>query len=82
MRYSKVLEMEATTYTASFKTPESIGSPNSELLYWDESTGRIIAVDQKVIPLYTRVYVDVLGDIKDYGFAIAGDIGSGVRESN
>ena len=39
----------------------------------------IIAVDPKVIPLYTRVYVEVLGDTPDYGFAIAGDIGSAIK---
>lgn len=81
VRYSKVLEMEATAYTASFKdTGKHPDHPEFGICYTGmKAREGIIAVDPKVIPLYTRVYVDVLGDIKDYGFAIAGDIGSGVK---
>lgn len=81
VRYSKVIEMEATAYTASFEdTGKHPDHPEFGITYTGmRAREGIIAVDPKVIPLYTKVYVDVLGSTKDYGFAIAGDIGSGVK---
>lgn len=81
VRYTKVIEMEATAYTSSYKdTGKHPDDPDFGICYTGmEAREGIIAVDPKVIPLYTRVYVDVLGNTKDYGFAIAGDIGSGVK---
>ena len=73
--------MEATAYTASFEdTGKHPDHPEFGITYTGmRAREGIIAVDPKVIPLYTKVYVDVLGSTKDYGFAIAGDIGSGVK---
>lgn len=81
VRYSKVIEMEATAYTASFKdTGKHPDHPEFGITYTGmKAREGIIAVDPKVIPLYTKVYVDVLGNTEDYGFAIAADIGSGVK---
>lgn len=40
----------------------------------------IIAVDTSVIPFGTKVYIETLtGDFVNYGFAIAGDTGSGIK---
>ena len=74
VRYSKVLDMRATAYTASFEdTGKHPDHPEFGICYTGmRAREGIIAVDPKVIPLYTRVYVEVLGDTPDYGFAIAG----------
>ncbi|NLM09943.1 MAG: DUF348 domain-containing protein [Clostridiaceae bacterium] len=81
VRYSKVLDMRATAYTASFEdTGKHPDHPEFGICYTGmRAREGIIAVDPKVIPLYTRVYVEVLGDTPDYGFAIAGDIGSAIK---
>ncbi len=39
----------------------------------------IIAVDPRVIPLGTRVYVEVLGSAADYGYAVAADVGGAIK---
>lgn len=81
VRYSKVIEMEATAYTASYAdTGKHPDHPEFGICYTGmEAREGIIAVDPDVIPLYTRLYVECLGDVPDYGFCIAGDIGSGVK---
>ncbi len=81
VRYSKVLEMNATAYTSRFScTGKNPGDPEFGICYTGMNAREgIIAVDTKVIPLYTKVYVEVVGSTKDYGFAIAGDIGSAIK---
>lgn len=68
LNYSKKITMSATGYTA-FNPDGSRGTT---------ATGRpagqgIVAVDPKVIPLGTRVYVE------GYGEAIAADVGGGIK---
>ncbi len=81
VRYSKVMDMKATAYTASLKdTGKAPGHP----LFGITATGMkarkgVIAVDPKVIPLHTRLYVEILGDTPDYGFCIAGDVGGAIK---
>ncbi len=81
IRYSKVIEMNATAYTSSYKdTGKHPDHPEFGICYTGmKAREGVIAVDPKVIPLHTKMYVDVLGDTKDYGFAYAGDIGSGIK---
>ncbi len=81
IRYSKVIEMNATAYTASFKdTGKHPDHPEFGICKTGmKAREGVIAVDPKVIPLHTKMYVDVLGNTKDYGFAYAGDIGSGIK---
>ncbi|MFZ5985601.1 MAG: 3D domain-containing protein [Bacillota bacterium] len=80
-RYKKVLNMRATAYTASFKdTGKSPGHPEFGITYTGIRARRgVIAVDPRVIPLGTRVYVEGVGDVPDYGYAIAADIGSAIK---
>lgn len=79
-RYSKVLDVKATAYTASLKdTGKAPGHP----WFGITATGikvkkGIIAVDPKVIPLYTRVYVEIDG-MEDYGYAVAADVGGAIK---
>ncbi len=81
VRYSKVMDMKATAYTASLKdTGKAPGHP----LFGITATGikvkkGIIAVDPRVIPLYTRVYVEIPGSTPDYGYAIAADVGGAIK---
>lgn len=81
VRYTKVLDMKATAYTASLKdTGKAPGHP----LFGITATGKtvrkgIIAVDPKVIPLHTKVYVEILDSTPDYGYAVAEDVGGAIK---
>jgi uncharacterized protein YabE (DUF348 family) len=81
VRYQKVLDMRATAYTASFK---DTGKDPDHPLFGITATGiraykGVIAVDPRVIPLGTRVYVEVAGDTPDYGYAVAADTGGAIK---
>jgi len=81
LRFSKAMDMKSTSYTASFAdTGKSPGDPGFGIT----ATGRqvkkgIIAVDPRVIPLGTRVYVELPGTAADYGYAIAADVGGAIK---
>lgn len=81
VRYKKVLDMRATAYTASFKdTGKHPGDPGFGITYTGMKARKgVIAVDPKVIPLGARVYIEGVGSVPDYGFAVAADIGSAVK---
>ncbi len=81
VRYSKVMNMKATAYTSSFiDTGKNPGDPGFGICYTGiKAREGVIAVDPKVIPLGTKVYVEVPGSAPDYGFAIAADIGSAIK---
>ncbi|MDD4494195.1 MAG: 3D domain-containing protein [Eubacteriales bacterium] len=81
VRYKQVMDMRATSYTASF---EDCGKHPDHPEFGITYTGMkvrpgIIATDRRVIPMGTKVYVEVLGNTPDYGYAIAADIGSAVK---
>ena len=80
-RYSKVLNMRATAYTSSYKdTGKTPDHPAFGITYTGIKARRgIIAVDPKVIPLGTRVYVEGVGKTPDYGYALAADIGGAIK---
>lgn len=69
-RYVKVYTMEATAYTASPGSLTASGKP--------VGVGRI-AVDPKVIPLGTRLYIEGLNGYKNYGYAVAADTGGAIK---
>lgn len=81
IRYKKVLEMSATAYTASYKdTKKHPGDPGFGITYTGVRVKKgIVAVDPKVIPLGTRLYIEGIGDTPDYGYAVAADIGSAIK---
>lgn len=69
-RYTEVLEMVATGYTAGPESnPGGIGLTYTGV----PATRGVVAVDPAVIPLYTRVYVE------GYGPALAADTGGAIK---
>ncbi len=80
-RYKQVIDMRSTAYTASFKdTGKNPDHPQFGVTYTGIKAKRgVIAVDPKVIPLGTRVYIEGVGKTPDYGYALAADIGGGVK---
>ncbi|MBZ4665270.1 ubiquitin-like domain-containing protein [Mahella sp.] len=67
IRYSKVLTMNASAYTAGYDGVNNTTSTG-------QSVRRgIAAVDPRVIPLGTKLYVE------GYGFAVAADVGGAIK---
>lgn len=80
VRYKKVLNMRATAYTSSYAdTGKRKGDPGFGITYSGlKARYGLIAVDPRVIPLGTRLYVECNGRT-DYGFATAADIGGAIK---
>lgn len=69
-RYTKELTLVSTGYTAGKESnPNGTGYTYTGM----RATYGVVAVDPRVIPLYTRLYID------GYGPAVAGDIGGAIR---
>jgi uncharacterized protein YabE (DUF348 family) len=81
VRYKKAMSMRATSYTASYEdTGKNPGDPGFGITYTGMKVRRgVIAVDPRVIPLGTRVYIEGVGKVPDYGFAVAADIGGAIK---
>lgn len=81
LRYKRVIDMTATAYCASY---EDTGKRPGDPYFGITASGRkaergVVAVDPKVIPLGTRLYIESLGKTADYGYAIAGDTGGAIK---
>lgn len=83
--YKQVIEATATAYClcqkCCGKSPSSPGyGVTASGLKIIPGTGmKVIAVDPKVIPLGSKVYVQGLNGAWDYGYAIAGDTGGAIK---
>lgn len=80
-RYSNVYVMQASAYTAGY---ESTGKRPGDPYYGITSTGSqvrpgVVAVDPKVIPLGSRLYIESLDGKVSYGIAYAEDTGSAIK---
>lgn len=84
--YVKVVEVKATAYClckkCCGKSPDSpyYGCTNSGIKIIPGTGMKIIAVDPNVIPLNSKVYVEGLYGAWDYGYAIAADTGSAIKD--
>ncbi|MDR3120944.1 MAG: G5 domain-containing protein [Clostridiales bacterium] len=81
-KYAKVLDVKCTAYTASY---EDTGKRPGDPAFGITASGLVaregvVAVDPSVIPLGTKIYIDILDEsIEDYGYAIAGDTGGKIK---
>jgi len=81
IRFTKAIKMSATAYDATF---ESTGKNPGDPYYGITRSGTkvrpgVVAVDPKVIPLGTKLYIKSLDGSKDYGFASAEDTGGAIK---
>ncbi len=81
VRYKKVVTMEATAYDLSVgstgKTPDH---PQYGITFsGTKARPGVVAVDPRVIPLGSKLYVESLDSSKDYGFASAEDTGGAIK---
>ncbi len=79
LAYSKVINAHATAYDAS-----SCGKSPSHPAYGITATGRkagygIVAVDPRVIPLGSKLYIETADGRYVYGTAIAADTGGAIK---
>ncbi len=80
-RYSKVIICQATAYDLSYASCAKYpGDPAYGITYsGTQARPGVIAVDPKVIPLGSKVYVESMDRTADYGFASAEDTGSAIK---
>ena len=79
--YEKSIEMVATAYDLSY---ESTGKRPGDKYFGITASGTkarpgVVAVDPKVIPLGTKLYIKSLDSWPDYGFAVAEDTGGAIK---
>lgn len=74
--YSYVIECLATAYDPS---PEENGGYGGQSATGIPLQKGVIAVDPKVIPLGSRVYVEAIDGSWSYGYAVAGDTGGAIK---
>lgn len=83
--YKNVLDVKATAYCLCKSCcGKSVDSPGygvtaSGLKIIPNTGMKVIAVDPKVIPLGSKVYVEGLNGVPDYGYAIAADTGGAIK---
>lgn len=81
IKFEKSIIMSATAYDLSY---ESTGKRPGDKGYGITAMGTkvrpgVVAVDPRVIPLGTKLYIQSLDGTKDYGFAIAEDTGGAIK---
>lgn len=83
--YVKTIDVKATAYCLCTKC---CGKSPSHPEYGVTASGlkiipgtgmKVVASDPKVIPLGTKVYVEGLNGVEDYGYAIVADTGSAIK---
>jgi len=83
--YLKTIDVKATAYCLCKKccgkspSSPSYGVTASGLKIVPGNNMKVIAIDPKLIPLGSEVYVEGLYGANDYGYAIAADTGSAIK---
>ena len=75
-QYKYVLECQATAYSLA---PEENGGYVGKTATGIPLDKGVIAVDPRVIPLGSRVYIEALDGSWSYGYAVAGDTGGAIK---
>ncbi|NLL82057.1 MAG: DUF348 domain-containing protein [Tissierellia bacterium] len=80
-RYKKSITMQASAYSAEYA---STGKKPGDKYYGITASGTkarpgVVAVDPRVIPLGTKLYIQSLDSTDDYGFAVAEDTGGAIK---
>ncbi len=80
-RYRKAITMNASAYDSSYA---STGKSPGHKYYGITASGTkarpgVVAVDPRIIPLGTKLYIESLDGTKDYGFAVAEDTGGAIK---
>lgn len=76
LRFRNTMTMRASAYDNS---PQSQGRWVGRTATGMKPQRGVVAVDPKVIPLGTKLYIESLDNTKDYGFAVAGDTGGAIK---
>lgn len=85
--YEKVIQVKATAYClcqkCCGKTPDNpgYGRTASGLKIVPGTGMKVIAVDTSVVPLGTKVFVEGLNGAGNYGYAVAADTGSAIKNN-
>lgn len=74
--YSKVLTCSATAYDASAGCNGKWAGKTASGIPLERG---VVAVDPKVIPLGTRLYIEAVDGSWTYGYAVAGDTGGAIK---
>ncbi|WP_425446805.1 3D domain-containing protein [Dethiothermospora halolimnae] len=79
--YRSYIDMTASAYDLSY---QSTGKRPGDKYYGITASGTkvrpgVVAVDPKIIPLGTKIYIKSLDGTKDYGYAIAEDTGGAIK---
>lgn len=83
--YTKVLDVKFTAYClckkCTGKSPgdKGYGVTASGYKITPGNNEKVIAVDPRIIPLGTKVYVQGVNGMSDYGYAIAADTGGAIK---
>jgi 3D (Asp-Asp-Asp) domain-containing protein/uncharacterized membrane protein YgcG len=81
-KYTSVISVKCTAYTSSY---EDTGKRPGDKYFGITASGMkaregVVAVDPSVIPLGTKLYIDIIDEsIPDYGFCVAGDTGGAIK---
>ncbi len=81
LSYSQVITCNASAYDLSY---ESCGKRPGDRGYGIAASGipvqrGVVAVDPRVIPMGSKLYIESTDSYPDYGFAIAGDKGGAIK---
>lgn len=81
LRVGKVIRMISTAYDATFASTGKNPGDKHYRITRSGTTVRpgVVAVDPRVIPLGTELYIKALDGSEDYGFAIAEDTGGAIK---